>query len=525
MHTAQDYDAVPYEDCPLIQTRPDSLGLIARLFGIESAPPDKCRVLELGCASGGNLIPLAYYWPGSEFVGVELSEKQAELGNNIIREMQLSNISLLHRNILDLDETLGTFDYIIAHGVYSWVPADVQNHMMKLIPRILLPNGIAYISYNTFPGWHFRMAIRDMMLFPSLPEATAEQKRDNGLEMLKKLAKGLPDDSSLSEKWMKKEAERLLQLPASYLLHDYLENNNNPVYFSQFMEKAEENGMRFLSEADLYTMLGSTLTQEAENQLDAIEDLIELQQYMDFYYLRSFRQTLLCHDNMEIDYELDLDMLKKYFFFTILNCNEEIDLHSEGSQAFTHPKGESFDISHPLTKAAIVALSHAFPNGYSYQHLLDASQQILLENNSEFVHSNPNEMLQELFNLYLSQGLEISQVRREFPGEAGDRPKANRLARIYAKYHRCCIGSMHHGNISFGVFDQYFLSLLDGKHSVSEIAQSLVDKINNDESFRNTIQQQGKDTGGIISDPIAGTQQSLYFYSLNGFLEQEPHSQ
>jgi len=521
MHTAQDYDAVPYEDCPLIQTRPDGLGLIARLFGINSAPPDQCRVLELGCASGGNLIPLAYYWPGSEFIGVELSEKQAAIGNNIIQEMKLSNIDLLHRNILELDETLGTFDYIIAHGVYSWVPPDVQDHMMMLIPRILSPNGVAYVSYNTFPGWHFRMAIRDMMLYPSSQDATAEQKRDKGLEMLKNLAKGLPDNSSLSEKWLKKEAENLLRLPASYLLHDYLESNNNPIYFRQFMEKAGENHMQFLSEADLYAMLESSLTQEAANQLDEIDDLIEYQQYMDFYYLRSFRQTLLCHDDMEIDYELDIDILTKCFFFTILNCIEEIDLHSEDKQTFTHPKGESFNITHPLTKAAIVALSHAFPNGYSYQQLLDAAQQILQENNSDYVHANAKYMLQELFNLYLSQGLEVSQVERKFPVELGDRPKVNRLASIYAKYNRCCIGSMHHGNISFDDFDQYFLLLLDGVRSVPEIAQNLTEKINNDEEFRNTIQQQGKDTDGIMSDPIASVQQSLYFYSLNGFLEQD----
>ena len=78
MPTAQDYDAVPYEDCPLIQTKPDNLGLIAKLFGIDAAAPDKCRVLELGCASGGNIIPLAYYWPDSEFTGVELSEKHSQ---------------------------------------------------------------------------------------------------------------------------------------------------------------------------------------------------------------------------------------------------------------------------------------------------------------------------------------------------------------------------------------------------------------------------------------------------------------
>lgn len=522
MHTSRDYDAVPYEDCPLFQTRPDNLGLIAKLFGLDSAAPDNCRVLELGCASGGNIIPLAYYWPNSEFTGIELSEKQAALGNKIIEDLRLNNINIIHKNILTLDESLGTFDYVIAHGVYSWVPAEVQGHMLKLISQVLAPNGVAFVSYNTLPGWHLRMAIRDIMLFPTDPDATPEEKKDNGIVMLHKLARGLPETSSLSEKWLKKETEFLLKQPPSYLLHDYLEENNNPVYFYQFMEKAESNRLQFLSEADMYTMLGSTLTEEAEKELDDIEDLIEYQQYMDFYYLRYFRQTLLCHDNLDLDYELDIDKITDCYFIALLNCTEEIDLGSDNKQIFKDPKGDSFDISHPLTKAAIVALSHQFPNAYSYTQLLKITQQILRENNSAYADSDPDEMLEELFNLYLSQGLELSQVNREFPTTISEKPKASRLAQAYIKYQRCCIGSMHHGNIAFTDYDRYFLSLLDGNKTAEQVVELMGDKIRSDSEFRNALQQQGKNIEALLESLEANVQQSLYFYTLNGFLEKQP---
>ncbi|WP_455199084.1 methyltransferase regulatory domain-containing protein [Kaarinaea lacus] len=519
MQTSVDYDAVPYEDCPLIQTRPDNLGLIAKLFGINSAPPDNCRVLELGCASGGNIIPLAYYWPNSHFTGIELSEKQAELGNEIIRELQLTNIDILHENILALDKSLGTFDYVIAHGVYSWVPANVQDHMLKLISQVLSPNGVAFVSYNTLPGWHLRMAIRDIMLFPTPPGASPEEKKDNGIAMLKKLYRGLPETSSLSEKWLKKETEFLLKQPSSYLLHDYLEENNNPVYFHQFMEKAQTNHLQFLSEADMYTMLGSTLTEEAENELEDIEDLVEYQQYMDFYYLRYFRQTLLCHDNLDLDYELDIDKVTDCHFTALLNCAEEIDLDSENKQVFRDPRGESFDISHPLTKSAIVALSHQFPNSYSYSQLLDVSRQILSENDSAYIDSDPDELLEELFNLYLSQGIELSQVNREFIMAISDKPKINNLASAYIKYKRCCIGSMHHGNIALTDYDRFLLSLLDGNNTAEQVATILEDRIRTDTQFRDALEQQGKNVDNLLESTGDNVQQSLYFYALNGFLE------
>jgi len=519
MPTSLDYDIVPYEDCPLIQTRPDNLGVIANLFGIDAAMPDKCKVLELGCASGGNIIPLAYYWPESEFTGIELSEKQAATGNQLIEELQLTNIKIIQGNILELDENLGTFDYIIAHGVYSWVPSDVQNYMFKLIPKILAPNGVVFISYNTFPGWHFRMAVRDIMLHPSTPDTPTEKKRDNGIDMLRKLANGLPDNNSLSEKWLKKEAQTLLTLAPSYLLHDYLEENNNPEYFHQFMAKAEKNHLQFLSEADLYTMLGSTLTEQAEKDLDEIEDLVEYQQFLDFYYVRFFRQTLLCHDNLEVVYDLEIDKIMNYFFIAFLTCDDEVDLDSKMPQKFTHPNGESFDISHPLTKAAIIALSFEYPNSYSWHQLVDSAQEILNEHKSKYVTANPDDLLHELFNLYVSQGIELSLVESKFKTDVTDRPQASRLAQVYAKHKRCCIGSMHHGNITLDDIDHQLLLLLDGNSTKVEIQQKLAEKIKTDTSLQVALQQRGKDPLELLAALNSKIEQSLYFFALGGLLE------
>ena len=74
------YDVIPYTSHPYLQTRPERLGTLAALMGLTPAPAAKCRVLELGSSSGGNIIPLAELYQQSEFVAVDASARQVDLG-------------------------------------------------------------------------------------------------------------------------------------------------------------------------------------------------------------------------------------------------------------------------------------------------------------------------------------------------------------------------------------------------------------------------------------------------------------
>src|SRR5262249_14559193 len=127
MHDAPttSYDVLPYGDRTFPRTHPDRLATIATLFGMAPAPPEACRVLELGCAGGANLIAMAESLPGSHFIGIDLSARQVDAGRERVRAKGLSNVALHRRDILEVGEDFGRFDYIVCHGVYSWVPATV----------------------------------------------------------------------------------------------------------------------------------------------------------------------------------------------------------------------------------------------------------------------------------------------------------------------------------------------------------------------------------------------------------------
>lgn len=100
----------------------------------------------------------------AQFDGIELSAKQARDGQQRIEPLGLNNCQIMQAVLTDFSAGSGLFDDIIAHGVYSWESKAVAGKMLALCRALLSGNGIAYISYNTLPGWRQRAVLRDMLL-------------------------------------------------------------------------------------------------------------------------------------------------------------------------------------------------------------------------------------------------------------------------------------------------------------------------------------------------------------------------
>ena len=137
------YDEVLYRSKPFSPTAVSSLEARAMLWGLNPVPAKKARVLELGCSMGGNLIAQAIEHPMGTYVGIDLAEQQVDIGNEIIRTIGLDNIRLEAKNIMDIDAEFGTFDYIIVHGIWSWVPDAVKDKIFEICRVNLSKQGIA----------------------------------------------------------------------------------------------------------------------------------------------------------------------------------------------------------------------------------------------------------------------------------------------------------------------------------------------------------------------------------------------
>ena len=277
---------------PNANSHPDHLASVGALLGLDAAPVRTCRVLELGCGDGANIVPMAATLPEATFVGCDFAQRAVDRARRMAGDLGLTNITLSCVDLRELPAGLGTFDYIIVHGMYSWVPADVRALLLPLVARHLAPNGVAFVSYNTYPGCHTRKATWEMLHYHARGIVDLKAK----LVAVRSLIDLLSDKAGShhpNDEALRAELRNMAGLDDSALCHDDLSEPNDPVYFHEFMADAERNGLTFLAEAELHTMAGRDATPRVRQALGAM-DRVTREQYLDFVHFRRFRQSLLC---------------------------------------------------------------------------------------------------------------------------------------------------------------------------------------------------------------------------------------
>ena len=310
--TRESYEAIPYPGGAYLNTFPCHLAMIAKLCGLAPAPPRNCRVLELGCSMGTNLIPMALELPHSTFVGIDLSAGQIEQGRATLADLDIDNVELHQLNIAEVDDRLGKFDYILCHGVYSWVPPEVQRAILDLGRTHLTPQGIQMVSYNTYPGWHLRGVIREMMRYHVAHFSNPQQQIQQARALLDFVSKYARSRSQAYLTLLEEEAKTLGEKLDSYVYHEHLEEVNDPVYFHEFVRRVEAAGLSYLADANFASMLAQKFD-ESVAELLRHAPLVRREQYMDFLSSRTFRSSLLCHQTQVPDYSAPAQRLASMF--------------------------------------------------------------------------------------------------------------------------------------------------------------------------------------------------------------------
>lgn len=287
------YNDVPYTSFPNPAHHPDRLATIGTLLGLDVAPVATCRVLEFACGNGSNLVPIASTLPNANFVGFDFAAQPIARAQRMARELELTNIRLLELDLRDLPADLGEFDYIIAHGLYSWVPPQVRAHVLPMVARHLAANGVAFVSYNTLPGCHMRRVVWDMLKYHTRDVRGKAATVAAARKFLDIVATPVNDDNS-NQQAMRAQVRDAAGSSDAALAHDDLSESNDPVYFHEFMGDAARAGLTFLAEANMSTMLGHGLAPQVRQTLGRL-DRLEREQYLDFIHFRAFRESLLCH--------------------------------------------------------------------------------------------------------------------------------------------------------------------------------------------------------------------------------------
>lgn len=294
------YSELGYKSMPFPYTTPATLEAYAALVGISAPNPKTARVLELGATYGGNIISQALFNPDATFVGIELSQEQVEKGNEVIANAGLTNVSLVQSDIASIGSEIGTFDYIIAHGVYSWVDDGVKEALLRLIDEHLAEDGIAYISYNTYPGWHTMDEVRQLMMFSNRDKAQFNHKEKvlHGKTVGSIVGSQILKYDNLKERNSKflGALRSVMQKDEYYVGHDHLEPNNDPVYFYQFNDHLGAHNLAYLCDADLTLSMVRSFDADIADTLDklALNDHVAQEQYLDFMLDTTFRKSIIC---------------------------------------------------------------------------------------------------------------------------------------------------------------------------------------------------------------------------------------
>lgn len=296
------YDDLMYESGAFPQTAINNLEARARLMGLQPAPAANAKVLELGCSMGGNIITQALYYPDAEFVGIDLSGRQVAQGNAIIEKMGLKNVRLEEKDILTVDESFGKFDYIIVHGIWSWVPDAVKDKIFSICRNNLTEHGIAYISYNVYPGWKRQEQLREIMYFAGrdVLEEPLEARTRKGLDALKALAEILENDKGLGGGGKLPAMQKILNHNFYYIAHEYMEAFNDPIYVNGFIEWANRHRLAYIGDTDLHASFVSWMAEHTRERILALagDDYIAKEFYSDILSDRQFRRSLLCREEV-----------------------------------------------------------------------------------------------------------------------------------------------------------------------------------------------------------------------------------
>ena len=306
------YKELGYKSYPFPFTTPAYLEAYGTLVGLKPPTAKTARVLELGATYGGNIISQAVHNPEATFIGIELSQDQVEKGNKIISDAKLDNVSLLQGDILNFDKSLGNFDYIIAHGFYSWISDEMKDKLLDIISHHLADNGIAYVSYNTYPGWHTMEEVRQLMLFANrgYDELTHKEKVLRGKTVGSLVGAQILNYDNLKERNSKflGALRSVMQKDDYYVGHDHLEPHNDPCYFYQFNDHLKAHNLSYVCDADLTLSMVRTYDESIADKLEKLapNSQADQEQYLDFMLDTTFRKSIICKESAAKDISYDI---------------------------------------------------------------------------------------------------------------------------------------------------------------------------------------------------------------------------
>jgi methyltransferase-like protein/SAM-dependent methyltransferase len=466
------YESFLYDSKPIAFAEIDSIAASVLLHGVTPPPPQQCRVLELGCASGGNLIPMAFRFSDSQFVGIDLAPTHIKAARLAAGELGLQNVAFHAKSVVDIDPSFGQFDYVICHGVYSWVPDEVRDAILRVCVENLTPTGIAYVSYNTYPGWYRRRMVREMLLFHDDGSLPPEQRITRARDFLKFLDTAVSKSDAQFATAMTHEIAQILDETDSQLFHEQLEPYNEPTYVVEFARRAAAKGLRYLAEARLSAETDST--RMVRQACAETSDPIILEQYLDFVVGRTFRRTLMCHQSVVPETVPLADGVQRlYVRSRVLPVPPAPSDAAAGVEAFRSPTEVTITTNNPVVIAMLRVLIDAAPAVLPFGDLHTRVRARLAEFGSadeRGLADDPGALASAVLQCVPNGLVELRALPSDFVARPSKRPKGTALAR-WQCLHSERVATAAHTLYKLNDLERFVLRRLDGANDRAELTR------------------------------------------------------
>jgi methyltransferase-like protein len=286
------------------------------------------------------------------------------------------------------------------------------------------------------------------------------------------LADAVPDRDSAYGRLLRLAAEHIRQKPDYYVLHEYLEETNEAIYFEQFVERIVARGLRYLGDSDVRTMLPIGLPPRVDATLSRIAPgLMRREQFLDFLKSRSFRQSLLVREGAALDRKLSpARVMALRVAAPVQRSDAPVDLASERAETFRFADGRSIEASNRIVKAALAILAAQWPLAIPFDQLhQEAAAEVGI--GAHDAQAERDMLAAEILRLHLGGAAELHRAAPPFVLASGPRPEAAAIARRDA-VRDTASANLRHEPIALRDDERALLPLLDGTRTHDEIAAS-----------------------------------------------------
>jgi SAM-dependent methyltransferase len=462
------YDEQPYTEHAYAETHPVRVAAVARLSGWPAPPPANARILELGCGRGGNLLPMAAGLPSAAFVGVDRSGRQIADARGVASDAGLGNVTFVQASFESSDAALreGSFDYVVCHGVLSWVPAAARAPLLDRIARLLSPAGVAHVSFNVLPGWYERLAARDWLRFAASSGVPGQSP--GAVDSLAWLRGQISPELADYRRRLDAVARRLGETDPAYARHEYLADEHHPLLVGTFLEEAATAGLAYLGDA-LPAATAVELLPEGARERARPLDSARAQQLVDFVRCTSFRRALLVRADeararsWRAPLELDRGAVRSLQVVSRLRPGAPA---ADGSSLEAFEDGDqSVQVSDPVLRRALRELARVAPAALSFEELARRVQ------GAGGPHA-ATALASELVDLWLATGsLDLLAGSPALAPGAGERPIACPVARWHATHGGPITGRLHQEVLVPDAIVRWVLGRLDGTRTRTDLAR------------------------------------------------------